>query len=335
MHSPKHVRACIWLLIGTGVWGLSFPVIKATGLVQQKIIPGMESEFFAAMLSFVRFGAAAVVVALFSFRTWGRMTRLEWEQGVGLGVFGGLGILFQMDGLTYTSASTSAFLTQLTCILIPLWVALYRRALPRAAVIVSCAMVMAGVAVLSRFDLSEFKMGRGELETLLAAVFFTGQILWLERRRYANNSVSHFTVIMFAIIALLSLPVAMATKPAGHGLFDGYYSMQVLALVGVVAIGCTLVAYTLMNVWQPHVTATEAGLIYCVEPLYASVFALYLPGWISQFAGINYANERVTQNLIIGGGLITVANVLIQIDAARQRRRLEQAAVVVRDMDRI
>lgn len=333
MHSPKHVRACIWLLIGTGVWGLSFPVIKATDLVQQKLVPGMESEFFAAMLSMVRFGAAAIVVALFSFRTWGRMTKLEWEQGVGLGVFGGLGILFQMDGLTYTSASTSAFLTQFTCILIPLWVAIHRRALPRVAVIVSCAMVLAGVAILSRFDLRDFRMGRGEFETLLSAVFFTGQILWLERRRYANNNVTHFTVIMFAIISLLSLPVALATKPAGHGLFDGYLSMQVLALVAVVAVGCTLVAYTLMNVWQPHVTATEAGLIYCVEPLYASVFALYLPGWISKFAGINYPNEQVTQHLIIGGGLITVANVLIQIDASRQRRKLEQSTVTARPLN--
>jgi drug/metabolite transporter (DMT)-like permease len=324
MHSPKHVRACIWLLIGTAVWGLSFPVIKATVLAQQKIIPNMDSEFFAATLSVVRFGMAAMIVAVFSFRTWGRMTKLEWEQGAGLGIFGGLGILFQMDGLAYTSASTSAFLTQFTCVLIPLWVALRKRALPRLVVTISCIMVLAGVAVLSQFDWRDFKMGRGEWETILSAVFFTGQILWLERPRYLSNRVSHFSMIMFAITAALALPVAIVTKPAGHGLFDGYRSMEVLALVAIITFGCTLMAYTVMNMWQPHVTATEAGLIYCVEPLYASVFALYLPGWISRFANIDYPNEQITRHLLIGGSLITMANVIIQIDASRQRRKVER-----------
>jgi hypothetical protein len=99
MHSSKHVRACIWLLAATAVWGLSFPFIKATWLAQQKIVPDLSSVFFAAMLAVVRFGVAGVIVAMFSFRTLHRMTRLELEQGLGLGIFGGLGILFQMDGL--------------------------------------------------------------------------------------------------------------------------------------------------------------------------------------------------------------------------------------------
>ena len=46
--------------------------------------------------------------------------------------------------------------------------------------------------------------------------------------------------------------------------------------------------------------------------------ALFLPQLLSDFSGIHYANERVTTNLLIGGGLISAANVLILIDAARQ-----------------
>jgi drug/metabolite transporter (DMT)-like permease len=94
--------------------------------------------------------------------------------------------------------------------------------------------------------------------------------------------------------------------------------------MGAVILFCTLGAYTLMNVWQPHVTATEAGLIYCIEPLFASLFALVLPGWISHVARIDYPNERLTSHLLIGGGLITAANVLIQIDALRKRRAAER-----------
>src|SRR5204863_2199693 len=104
-----------------------------------------------------------------------------------LGVFGGLGIVFQMDGLAHTSASTSAFLTQFYCLLIPMWVSWHGRTAPRLAVIVSSVMVLTGIAVLARFNWREFKMGRGEAETLVSALFFAGQILWLERPRYAQN----------------------------------------------------------------------------------------------------------------------------------------------------
>ena len=57
-----------------------------------------------------------------------------------------MGMIFQNDGLQYTSASTSAFLTQIYAILIPLWLALRRRRLPPAVVWVSCVLVLAGVA---------------------------------------------------------------------------------------------------------------------------------------------------------------------------------------------
>jgi len=75
---------------------------------------------------------------------------------------------------------------------------------------------------------------------------------------------------------------------------------------------CTLGAFMVMNVWQRHVTATEAGLIYCSEPVFASLLALFLPAIFSSWANIHYANEILTLRLLVGGGLITAANVLLQ-----------------------
>jgi hypothetical protein len=69
-----------------------------------------------------------------------------------------------------------------------------------------------------------------------------------------------------------------------------------------------------MNAWQPKITATEAGLIYCVEPIFGSAMSLFLPGVFSAIAGIHYLNESGTWTLILGGGLITLANVLLQLN---------------------
>jgi drug/metabolite transporter (DMT)-like permease len=238
-------------------------------------------------------------------------------------VFGGLGIVFQMDGLAYTRASTSAFLTQFYCLLIPIWAAWRQRQIPRAAVIVSSVMVLAGCGVLADFDLSDFRMGRGEAETILAAIFFAGQILLLERARYAVNHVMHFTVVMFLGMALLLIPCALVTAPAPQSISRAYSSSSVWIVMGALILFCTLGAYLLMNRWQRFVTATEAGLIYCVEPVAASLFALFLPGVLSRLTGVEYPNEVVTWRLLVGGALITAANALIQIEAMAHKPKTE------------
>jgi hypothetical protein len=74
-----------------------------------------------------------------------------------------------------------------------------------------------------------------------------------------------------------------------------------------------------MNRWQPEVSATEAGLIYATEPVFASIFALFLPAWIAGLTGINYANETITSHLLWGGGLVLLATVLLQLPDRRAK----------------
>jgi drug/metabolite transporter (DMT)-like permease len=90
-------------------------------------------------------------------------------------------------------------------------------------------------------------------------------------------------------------------------------------LIGV----CTLGGYLLMNYWQPYVTATEAGLIYCAEPVFASLYALFTPAWFSAWAKVDYANETPSLRLIVGGGLILAANVLVQLKPSNKSPKAE------------
>ena len=74
-----------------------------------------------------------------------------------------------------------------------------------------------------------------------------------------------------------------------------------------------------MNAWQPKVSATQAGLLYCFEPIFASLYAFFLPAWLAAFGGFTYANEHLTLNLLIGGALIIVANVVIQFEPSSEK----------------
>lgn len=300
------------LVLCTVLWAVSFPTMKALALTQQALLPEAGSWFISSLCVLYRFGAAGVIMLLLSLRTISQLTRLEVAQGTGLALFGVGGILFQMDGLAHTSASTSAFLTQCYAVLIPLWVALTRRQWPPPQVVAACALVMTGVAVLAGMDFRTFRLGRGELETLVASVLFTGQILWLEQPRYAGNHVNHFSTVMFLLMAAFCVPLTLATAPGPGAWLRAYAGPAPLAFLAVLIFLSTLGGYMIMNHWQRRLSATEAGLIYCAEPVFASTLALFLPGWFSRWTGIDYPNERLSGSLLLGGGLILGANVLLQ-----------------------
>jgi hypothetical protein len=312
MNDTRRSRAIGMLILATPCWALSFPVMKALALEQHKLLPDTNSWFFTALGVMIRFGLAGLLMLPLLFRSGGKFSAREIEQGILMALFGGGGILFQMDGLAYTVASTSAFLTQGYTVFIPIWVVLTTRRWPPLKVVLSVFLVLFGVAVLADLNPHALRLGRGELETVIASLFFTAQILTLEHPLYAANRPMHFSIAMFLAMALFSAPLLWATAPSAAACLQAYASPAACGFMAVLITICTLAGYLIMNRWQRQVTATEAGLIYCIEPVCASVLALFLPAWFSVWAGINYPNEILTSRLIIGGALVTAANLLLQ-----------------------
>jgi len=310
--SRERSKAIGMLILATPCWALSFPVMKALELEQQRLLPGVNTWFLTVLGVMIRFGISGLLMMPLLFRA-GKFTRRELEQGLVLSLFGGGGIAFQMDGLSYTMASTSAFLTQGYIVFIPLWLILTIGKWPSPKIFLCVTLMVLGMAVLVNLDVHSFKLGRGELETIIASLSFTGQILCLEHPRYAGNRPVQFSVAMFLMMSLFCWPLIMVTAPNVEACWRVFASPAAVCFMVVLILVCSLAGYLIMNYWQKKVAATEAGLIYCIEPVCASALALFLPGWFSQWGGINYPNETLTDHLLIGGVLVTVANVLLQV----------------------
>lgn len=315
----RHAQATWILLVATLIWGASFPLTRALAEVQQANLPQAGTWFLAATTIMIRFGLSALLLLLFSLGKWVVPTALEWRQGWQLALFASGGLIFQIDGLYHTSASVSAFLTQSYCALIPLWLIFRHRRWPRAVECIAVLLVLAGVARLSGMDWGNLRPGRGEIETLVSSVFFAGQILWLERPVFRPNRSLVVSVIMFLGIAGLMLGVGVGTVDRATDMLRVITGGPSLILLIALTFFCTLLTFTAMNVWQPYVTATQAGLIYCLEPVFAAAFALFLPGWLSVWLGISSPNEPFTESLVTGGVLILAANMLVQVLPVRSK----------------
>ena len=121
------VAACLF-------WGIGFPLTKAFALRAHVVAPQASDWFIVAALVAGRFfvaGAMLVVVER------ARPTRLEVRQGIWVGLFSACGLLFQIDGMTRTAASTSAFLTQGYVVVLPIVAAFAGRRLPERRVVVA------------------------------------------------------------------------------------------------------------------------------------------------------------------------------------------------------
>lgn len=318
---PHPPSAVLRLLLATAAWGLSFSTGKAVMLAQTLAIPGREEWFHSALILFVRMALATLIMVLFYPMETRRMGRAELHQGVLLGVFGGAGMLLQTDAQHVIPASTSAFFTQFTCIFLPVVMAFKHRQLPTARVVSSCLLVLTGCSILSGFSATGLSFGRGEWETIGAAALFTAQILVLEMSAFRANEMRATATVMFATKALVLLPVLLfgggqnGSHAGGLALalqvVAAFCTGPVLLMTALLTCLSTVYSYATMTRWQPLVSPVQAGLIYATEPIFATLWALFLPAWFSGMSGISYANESLGGTFYWGAMLILGANLLL------------------------
>ena len=315
----RHASALVVLAVSTVFSGGSFVLAKASVLAQLPFATGESTWFIAAHNLAPRFAIGVLVLlALYRGRVL-QLTRPEWNQAVFMAVASFAGCMLQTDGLQRTSAATTAFLTQFYVILVPLWWALMQRRRPSWSMLVPAMLVLAGVAVLARVDWHTFRIGRGELEILLATGFFSLLLCSLNWPAFATNRAPRTSAGMFLIETGLFAALSVATCRAPAHLFTPYASPGWLGIVVVVAVLGTTGPFVVNNHWQRFITPPEAGLIYSFSPVVAALMEVILPASLASWTGIAYANQPLTAVLVTGGALILGANVLIQLWPQKQK----------------
>ncbi len=325
------------LVLVNGLWGFSFPVVKVLNEMSDMhfaIAPGKESTAFRVLVSAwmiaTRFTVALILVLILWSGLVRRATINEWRAGFYIGVMFYFGLVLQVIGLASIPASRSGFLTSLTAVFTPVFGALVFRKYPNRWMVLGIVLAVIGVIVLTGlivwtptgFALAEDAAERwtlGDTLTTLGSMFFAFQVLFLDHYGKKIDSVA-VTPSMFLTAALLGwitiglllgTPLQRSIGVDGMELQDWTELSKrpiFLASLGMLAVFCSLLAFGWMNKYQPYVTASQAAVIYSLEPVFASLWALFLPGILSTLSGIAHPNEQLSFGLIVGGVIILLAN---------------------------
>jgi drug/metabolite transporter (DMT)-like permease len=204
------------------------------------------------------------------------------------------GFVLQTVGLQYTSSSTSAFITYLLVVFVPLASSVVERSWPERSVTAGAVLAVAGLFLLSG---GVHGLGRGEVLTLGCSAAFGLHIVVLGRTAHHHDPI-RFTCWQLCTVGLASVGPGLATGGYGFG-------PSVWLAAAFCGIGATAIAFFCMVWAQRIVTEARAAILLVLEPVFAAVLG-YMSG------------ERLGVGGATGAALILAA-VLVTELAPRRR----------------
>jgi drug/metabolite transporter (DMT)-like permease len=218
----------------------------------------------------------------------------EVRHGLAAGACLLAGFVLQTAGLRSTTAATSAFITYLLVVLVPVIASVRSRRPPEVSVTIGVTLAVAGLFALSG---GAGGFGRGELLTLLCALAFAVHIIVLGEVAGRHDPI-RFTFWQVATVG------AACVVPGA--LVDGGYSISgdawaAAAFCGVVA---TALAFWCMAWAQRVVPESQAAVILLLEPVSAGVLG-------------EVAGDRLGARGVVGAALILVAVLVAELGGRR------------------
>lgn len=278
----KGFFADIILLFVTILWGLTFVTVK----------DGVKSSSFSLFI-FFRFFIATILLFPFTFKRFKNVIKRNIYDGVILGIFVFAGFYLQTAGLKYTTPSRSAFITGLSVIIVPFLSIFFLK--KRINFFTFLALIFSVIGLIFIFNPSfSSGMNLGDILTLACAFIFAFVIIFVQIFNRRNDSFI-LVFIQFMTVSILSFIFIF---------FEGFYlSLNKNFYIGMfyTSVFATFIALLLQNRFQKDTDEVRAGIIYTLEPVFASIFSYLIYG------------ERFTIGFLIGSTLIFVGFLISKI----------------------
>ncbi len=279
----SHWRAEFALVCITGVWGLTFVIVKDA-------LEHVSTLLFLTL----RFSLAAIILAILYRKHLYRFGKLPLRAGIIAGLLLFTGQFFQTQGLRYTTPSKSAFITGLSIVLVPLLSGFVYRKAPGVFEIAGIVVATLGLALMT-IEPGALTVSIGDLLTLICAFAFGAHIVAIG---YFASSVN------FEALSALQISTAAGASALTFWWAEVPTVQWTAGVVGAVAVTgllATALAFTVQAWAQRFTTATRVALIFALEPVFAAL--------TSHFLG----RETITKPIVAGAVLILAGILLVEL----------------------
>jgi drug/metabolite transporter (DMT)-like permease len=303
-------RALVALFCVALIWGGTFVWMKvALVTAMERLGPGSELSASALFLA-LRFGVASLIVLLISRTARAalrRGSRAAWSAGLWLGFLLLVGFALQMRGLADVTPAVSAFLTSLYVLFTAVMSGARNRTGLSASLMIGAVMATLGAGLVR--GRPELRFTTGEWLTVASALVFAVHILATDRltRVVAPMmvTITSFIVVAAGNAALLGICASADDGPTWSAMVSVLGERDFVVPLVMTTVLATVIALSLMNLYQRDVDPVRAAILYAFEPIFAMIFALA--------AGL----DELTPWLWVGGAMILLGNLVAEIQTWR------------------
>ena len=220
----------------------------------------------------VRFVLAFLILSLVFPKRLLNADRKCLKNGVILGLLYTICMIFEMYGLRLTDTGVSSLIENMAIVLVPLYVAVYTRTLPKGKTMFCAVLAVVGVGLLS---LDQGKNAGGTMGIILvifAAMTYAACILFTEKISHDSDPIA-IGMIQLGTMGFASLIISLFT--GGFGLPQkGSQWVMMLILVLV----CSCFGFAFQPLGQKYLKAENAAVLTVVNPFTASVLGIIVAG---------------------------------------------------------
>ncbi len=282
--NKKNFLGVILLLLTTISWGTSFIILKDT-------VETVSTFYILA----IRFTLSGLIIGLIFFKKIIKTPLKTMFCGIILGVILTVAYDVQTFGLIETSPARNAFLTGFYCILTPFlaWFLIKNKPTTYNVLAAILCIVGIGLVVFSNGSDGESYL-LGDVLTLIAAVFYALQIIYIEKFQGEGQDTIQLLVFELLTVGVMNVIFSLIMDlPAGINVY--ILNFDQLAKIMYLTLICTLFAQFGMMFGQKLTTCNQASLILSLESVFGALFSVILGG------------EVLTFGLIIGFAIIFFA----------------------------
>jgi drug/metabolite transporter (DMT)-like permease len=270
------------ILVGvTVLWASTFVITKD---VVREMAP---LPFLTA-----RFGIAALVMIVIYARRFAgpaKEVRAAIRDGIVLGLLNSTGLVMQVFGQAYTTASKSAFITSLNTPLTPVIALVLYRTKPTRPQLAAVAIASVGLWLLT-WPGTGARWNLGDLLTVGCALMYAFTIVQIARRS-PGHDVGLLTAVQIATAALMfailwagarawlaAAPLDRVPELLRLEARPMVLSARSIGEMVYMALVCTVVTFGGQTWAMARMSATHAAIIFALEPVFATAMALGITG---------------------------------------------------------